>query len=144
MAHAGRSVAPSAYASPGRRLLAWCLDCVVAGIVFIPLNPALYASANDRLLFSALAGAATVLGFACLIAFDGGQRGATPGKRIVGIRVADADRRGPIGYRRAAIRRAGYIIGGLVFFLGWIWALFDHRRQAWHDKRADSIVIRSR
>jgi uncharacterized RDD family membrane protein YckC len=108
------------------------------------LNPALYSSSDEpnRLLFSALLGSATILVFVYLIAFDGGKRGATPGKRVVGIRVADADEGGPIGYRRAAVRRLGYLIGGLPFFAGWLWGLFDPHRQTWHDKLARSVVIR--
>jgi uncharacterized RDD family membrane protein YckC len=86
--------------------------------------------------------ASTILAFPYLIAFDGGPRGATPGKRIVRIRVADAAEGGAIGYRRAAVRRLGYLVGGLLFFVGWWWALFDRRRQTWHDKLARSVVVR--
>lgn len=50
---------------------------------------------------------------------------ATPGRFEAApsprIRIADAEGGGPIGYRRAAVRRLGYIIGGLSFFIGWLW-----------------------
>ena len=131
-------------AKPVRRLFAWILDAAVLGIVFTPLNPGIYSSDPSPTLFFVLWGSAMPLIFAYLVAFDGGERGATPGKRVVGIRVADAQDSGPIGYRRATIRRGGYLLGGLLLFLGWLWLILDPRRQAWHDKLARSIVIRSR
>jgi uncharacterized RDD family membrane protein YckC len=82
--------------------------------------------------------------FAYLIAFDGGPKGATPAKRLLGLRVADAASGGQIGYRRATIRRVGYLVGGLALYIGWLWMLVDPRRQAWHDKLADTVVVRSR
>jgi uncharacterized RDD family membrane protein YckC len=131
------------YASPPRRVFAWFLDAVIAGIVFIPLNPQLYTDPSENpSLWFALGLASTILVFPYLIAFDGGPRGAPPGKRIVGIRVADDVEGGAIGYRRAAVRRLGYLVGGLLLFAGWWWALFDRRRQTWHDKLARSVVVR--
>lgn len=94
------------------------------------------------MLFNVFGVAGTIGVFIYMILFDGGPRGATPGKRIVGIRVADAAGGGPIGYHRAAVRRLWYVIGGLLLFAGWWSALFDSRRQTWHDKRAGSVVIR--
>jgi uncharacterized RDD family membrane protein YckC len=131
-------------ATPGVRLLAWLLDAVLAGVVFTPLNPALYSSSPTAPLFLALSVPAIMLLLFCLVAFDGGRRGATPGKRIVGIRVADARTGGPIGYRRAAVRRLGFLLGGVVLCLGWLWIIFDAHRQAWHDKLAHSLVVRAR
>lgn len=137
------TVHAAAYASPPRRVLAWCLDAVIAGIVFIPLNPQLYTDpSEDRSLWLALGLVSTILVFPYLVAFDGGPRGATPGKRVVRIRVADAADGSAIGYRRAAVRRLGYLVGGLLFFAGWWWALFDSRRQTWHDKLARSVVVK--
>jgi uncharacterized RDD family membrane protein YckC len=79
---------------------------------------------------------------AYLIAFDGGPRGATPGKRLVGIRVVDEVSGAPIGYRRATLRRLVYVVGAASMGVGWLCVLWDARRQAWHDKAARSIVIR--
>lgn len=132
-------------ATPAQRLGAWLLDALVAGLAVTPINPALYGREPDPALFLALWGVATGLVTVCLVLFDGGPRGATPGKRIVGIRVADADGGGPIGYRRAALRRLGYILGGLVLYAGWILMLFDsRRRQALHDRLARSVVVKAR
>lgn len=88
-----RSSAQTRCVSPGRRLLAWLFDCVIVGFLLIPLNPLLYTDEPDAALFFGLTVAGTILVDPYLVAFDGGKRGATPGKRIVGIRVADAGSR---------------------------------------------------
>jgi len=142
-ATAGVAAADTRLASPARRLGAWVIDAFVLGLLDTPLNPILYSSRPSVGLFLALFIPSLVLAFAYLVVFDGGARGATPGKRILHLRVEDADGGGPIGYRRAVIRRLVYLVGGLAIYIGWLWLLVDRRRQAWHDKAAHSIVVRT-
>jgi uncharacterized RDD family membrane protein YckC len=66
--------------------------------------------------------------------------GATIGKWLLGLRVVRADGYPPtIG--RSAIRFIGYGLSAIVFFLGYIWVLFDEDRRAWHDDLAGTWVI---
>ena len=65
--------------------------------------------------------------------------GQTPGKQLVGVRVVRTDGR-RIEFGRAVVRRLGYILSSLLY-LGFLWILFDNRRQGWHDKLADTIVV---
>jgi uncharacterized RDD family membrane protein YckC len=76
------------------------------------------------------------------IYFEGGPTGATPGKRICGIRVYDL-RGGPqIGYGRAFVRwLIKSFISGSIFLLGYLWMLWDKEKQTWHDKIADTVVV---
>ncbi|GAC1504372.1 MAG: RDD family protein [Candidatus Dormibacteraceae bacterium] len=69
-------------------------------------------------------------------------RGQTLGMRLFGLRVADANTGTPIGYGRAALRYLGYILSALPCDIGLIWAAFDARKQGWHDKIANSVVLR--
>jgi|SRR6202158_481081 len=68
-------------------------------------------------------------------------RGQTLGMRLFHLRVADANTGAPIGYGRAALRFLGYIISGIVCYIGLIWAAFDGRKQGWHDKMASTVVL---
>jgi uncharacterized RDD family membrane protein YckC len=72
---------------------------------------------------------------------EGGARGQTAGKRLIGIRVIDLARGGPIGYGRAFVRTIGRALSSLIFALGYLWALWDREKQTWHDKLAGSIVV---
>ena len=67
--------------------------------------------------------------------------GQTPGKRLMGVRVVRSD--GQRLHLGNAIRRElAYPLSGLLF-LGYLWILFDNRRQGWHDKLAGTIVVYS-
>ena len=70
---------------------------------------------------------------------DGGQ---TLGKRLLGVKVVRADGV-EIGYGRAFLRAVGYWASSSVLGLGFLWALWDRRKQAWHDKIAGTVVIRT-
>ena len=67
--------------------------------------------------------------------------GQTPGKRVLGVRVMRADgTRLRLG--NALRRQVGYWISS-IFFLGFLWILFDNKRQGIHDKLAGTIVTYS-
>jgi uncharacterized RDD family membrane protein YckC len=67
------------------------------------------------------------------------NRGQTPGKMLLGVRVVSKDG-GPISDVQAVIRYIGYYINTFFLFIGWIWAAFDDRGQGWHDKLAGTYV----
>ena len=67
--------------------------------------------------------------------------GQTPGKRVLGVRVMRTDgTRLRLG--NAIRRQIGYWISG-IFYLGFLWILFDNKRQGFHDKIAGTIVTYS-
>jgi len=83
-----------------------------------------------------------VVGLAYFTYFHG-RTGQTPGDAALGIRVVDVrDRPGqPIGYPRALGRALMSIISALVFFLGYLWMLWDDNKQTWHDKVVGSVPV---
>lgn len=70
-------------------------------------------------------------------------RGATFGKRMVGLRVEDHATRDAIGYPRAFARYVVAIVGGLAILIGYLWCIWDEKKQTWHDKAAGSVVVRT-
>jgi uncharacterized RDD family membrane protein YckC len=66
--------------------------------------------------------------------------GATPGKQIMGLRVIRTQGQ-QVGWVRAIIRYIGYFISAIALFLGFLWVFIDGRRQGWHDKLADTLVV---
>lgn len=69
------------------------------------------------------------------------RTGATPGKMALGLRVVAADDQPPTGMQ-SFIRFLGTIPSSLVFFLGYLWMLWDAERRCWHDILAGTRVIR--
>lgn len=138
------------------RLVAYIIDAV---IIFIPLfviglvigliaAAGAGAAANNTNQANAIAGSgasvlidliAFVISVGYFVYFWG--RGQTIGMRVFHLRVADAVTGQPIGYGRAALRYLGYIISAIVCYIGLIWAAFDGRKQGWHDKIANTVVL---
>lgn len=71
-----------------------------------------------------------------------GSTGQTPGKKLLGIMVVRTNG-SPMDYKTAFNRFIGYTISGSVFLLGFAWALFDPNKQTWHDKMAQTIVVKT-
>lgn len=69
------------------------------------------------------------------------QYGATLGKIVAKIRVIEiATLQNPnifVALNRAVFR----VISELLFYLGFLWAMFDPSRQGWHDKTARTLVV---
>jgi uncharacterized RDD family membrane protein YckC len=139
-------------ASWGRRLAALLVDVVVLGLVIGATLLAAGIQVDDlrdrirdgeTLLVVVLFLIPEAIYYTALI----GSRSQTFGKMALGIKVVDAESRGPIGYPRAfrrwlstAVLRALFTIPTIVDHL---WPLRDPRNQALHDKFARSVVVRS-
>ncbi len=70
------------------------------------------------------------------------QDGQTLGKRWLGVRVINTDGQ-PLSDSDAILRYIGYYINSAVLLIGWLWAFFDSNQQGWHDKIANTYVVRA-
>ena len=61
----------------------------------------------------------------------------------IGIKIVKTDG-SSVGFGGAFIREIiGKLVSTLIFFLGYIWILFDGKRQGWHDKIAGTYVVKA-
>ncbi|MEY4641011.1 MAG: hypothetical protein RLZZ227_1005 [Pseudomonadota bacterium] len=132
------------YATFWDRFLAFVLDNIVVMILLLPLLFLAFGRAwlvNTELLETPL-GYAIQLGvvFAYLLGFWK-LRSATPGKILMDIAIVDADTGGKPTSGRLMIRCVGYYLSALPLFLGFFWVAFDKRKQGFHDKLANTVVI---
>ncbi len=72
--------------------------------------------------------------------------GATPGKRLLGVRVQPVDGDGPVNWVTAIARWAlwmpmGQFTANLWLIVDGGWCLFDRRRQCLHDKFVRTVVV---
>jgi uncharacterized RDD family membrane protein YckC len=141
-----------------RRLVAFMIDsmivtiiffvlCVIAGLAFFfgamsaDNNAWINNLANLKAIFSVVL-LIIVFYVAINIAYFTyfhGATGRTPGKMLLGLQVYSADGT-PISFGIAFLRSVGYFVSS-IFYLGFIWAAFDKKKQAWHDKIAGTVVI---
>lgn len=70
-----------------------------------------------------------------------GYGGKTIGKMVMGIRII-SEEGSSIGFWQSFVRWIGYYISGSLFFLGFVWSIFDRNSQSWHDKIAGTYVVK--
>ncbi|MFM7687076.1 MAG: RDD family protein [Actinomycetota bacterium] len=153
----------------GARLGAWFLDGLLYGLLqvaFIGVGVGLivagakdcidkidFDTQNEVTCTSSEVNGALVFAGICVIALGVllvaiiyvralGRTGQTWGRRIVGVRVVDQHTLQPIGFGRALGRSVfAILISNAIFYLGYLWMLWDREQQTWHDKVVGSIVI---
>jgi uncharacterized RDD family membrane protein YckC len=144
-----------------RRMLAFIVDLLIVWgptiLVLTIVDAALVPGTVDPFsneIDSWTRGVALIVAFAlCYFVFfsayfalmNGGDSGATVGKRLLRIRVADQYDGSAIGPGRAFLRwvllGAFWVLAYVPGLLNLLWPLWDSRRQAWHDKLANSVVV---
>ena len=71
-------------------------------------------------------------------------RGQTWGMRLTNIRLVRSDNGMPVGFGKALGRTLfANIVSANVFYLGYLWAAWDDRKQTWQDKIVSSYVVRT-
>jgi len=65
----------------------------------------------------------------------------TPGKLLLDCQVVDAKSLEPMSIKQAALRYVAYLGSILPLFLGFLWVARDKRKQGFHDKIADTVVL---
>ena len=68
------------------------------------------------------------------------KAGQTIGKMTIGVKVVGADGKPP-SWGAAILRYIGYMVNIIVFSIGFLWIVFDGKRQGWHDKLAGTYVV---
>ena len=75
---------------------------------------------------------------------EGGPTGQTIGRRVLNLRVVDATTGQPgIGFGRAVGRYFAKFLSGLALAIGYLWMLWDPRKQTWHDKLVGTVVVKA-
>ncbi len=69
---------------------------------------------------------------------------STPGKMIFGFKIVDAKTLGKVPIGRLILRYLAYFLSMLPLFAGCIWVAFDAKKQAWHDKIAGTVIVKSK
>ncbi len=65
----------------------------------------------------------------------------TPGKLLLGCQVVDAQTFKPLRPGQAVLRYFAYIASLLPLGLGFLWIAWDKRKQGFHDKIANTVVL---
>jgi len=66
---------------------------------------------------------------------------ATPGKMVLKLKIVSAETFGPVKKHNLLLRYMAYLISAAPLCLGYLWIAFDKKKQGWHDKIANTVVI---
>lgn len=141
------------YAGLGSRLLAMLLDGVLLAFLFallrfVPVmwNPAAYlvpdtVSALNTRIISPQELIGMFLAAMFITALLWNRFAGTPGKLLMGLRVVCLKSGNAPRLGQALLRFIGYLLSLLPASLGFLWTLWDKRRQGFHDKLSCTAVI---
>jgi uncharacterized RDD family membrane protein YckC len=127
------------YAALGRRFAAILVDAVILSVVFFVLILGLsFVGLGDPNLLG-------VFGVGVAIAYEAyfmtGGTGQTPGKKMLGVRVVAANG-SHLTTGQSWGRSAAKLVGGALWGIGYVPALFTRERTALHDLIARTRVVR--
>ncbi|MEU3777751.1 RDD family protein [Streptomyces sp. NPDC032472] len=70
-----------------------------------------------------------------------GSTGQTTGKKIVGISLRREADGNVLGFGMAFVRKLAHILDGIPCYIGWLWPLWDDKKQTFADKVCSTVVI---
>jgi uncharacterized RDD family membrane protein YckC len=122
------------------RLIAYLIDIVILVVINVVLTFALGMVLGDSgAAIASLLSLVIVFGYVLYFWSTSGQ---TPGKSVMKIKIVSTDG-SAMTMGKAVMRLIGYVVSGLIFYLGFIWILFDANKQGWHDKIAGTYVVKA-
>jgi uncharacterized RDD family membrane protein YckC len=131
------------YAGFFRRLVAFVVDGVmlyllITAIMFVLLRITRDVDPSNLQHLSQIVGLS--VGAIYSIYFWVNHNGATPGKKLMKIRIKKIDDT-PLDYRTAIVRYIGSYVSAYALAIGYLWMIWDKEKQTWHDKFAKTVVI---
>ncbi len=133
------------YAGFWIRFSAFIIDNILLLLVVIPTIVAIYGAeyflsmdtihgTPERVLLYGIPLVLTVIFW--------GYKAATPGKMVIKIQIIDAISGEKPTLFQSFVRYLGYYISLLPCGLGFLWVIWDKKKQGWHDKMAGTVVIK--
>ena len=142
------------YAGFGSRLLAALIDGFILGIfnlvvglaIGIPVGIMTVNNPDNQVLTGMIGMAVQLvtllINYTYFVYFIG-KSGQTLGKKAMKIKVVNSETNQPPGYVSAFLREIiGKLISTIILGIGYLWMLWDPKKQTLHDKISHTIVIK--
>ncbi|OLT03860.1 hypothetical protein BJF90_04310 [Pseudonocardia sp. CNS-004] len=147
---ATRPQPPAQYGFPivatyGQRVGGFLIDIGIPGGLLAVVLIAALASRDDAVIRVVFPGAA-VVGLAYLVWNSGyrqGRSGQSLGKTVLGTRLVGEASGEPVGFGRAIGRQIAHLLDGMPLGIGYLWPLWDERRQTFADKVCSTLVVQA-
>lgn len=135
-----------AYAHWGKRVGGYVIDSLILLAAYLPavIGSPMLESPETRGAGMVLSVVGTVLMLAVFVwnvCLKQGRTGYTVGKGVLGIKLVKEATGQPIGAGMSFLRQITHILDQLPCYLGFLWPLWDSKRQTFADKILSTVVI---
>ncbi|MBT2450240.1 RDD family protein [Streptomyces sp. ISL-43] len=98
------------------------------------------ANSDPGVFFAIGAIYAVAMGFFQL--YKEGSTGQTTGKKVLGISLRREADGSTLGFGMAFVRKLAHFLDSLACYIGWLWPLWDAKKQTFADKVCGTVVIK--
>ncbi|MEU5161617.1 RDD family protein [Streptomyces sp. NPDC020875] len=123
----------------GLRVGAFLIDMLIVLVPYIVLGT-IGAVAESGILM--LAGWVLMIGLMLGLKAQEGSTGQTPGKKAAGIKLLRERDGQTVGFGMAVVRYLAHILDGLPCYVGYLWPLWDDKKQTFADKVCSTVVVK--
>jgi len=81
------------------------------------------------------------VGWWIYLAYLSGNYGITPGRAIAKTKLIGEQSGTVIGFGQAVLRQFAHLIDSIICYIGWLFPLWDSKKQTLADKIAKTVVI---
>ncbi|MFJ8231623.1 RDD family protein [Streptomyces sp. NPDC094448] len=128
------------FAHWGLRFGAAVIDGLISSLPYVILNTVGTATNSVALIAASFV---VGIGMFLWLRVQEGSTGQTPGKKAVGIKVLRQSDGATIGFGMAIVRQLAHILDMLPCYLGYLWPLWDEKKQTFADKVCATVVIKA-
>lgn len=132
------------YAGFGKRVLGWVFDYFIPGLIISPIASMLVPVRMNSTGYMEprFDWATPLLSFLlyCALSAYSAKTGQTWGRQIAKTQLVGEDGR-PVGFGRTLVRYIAHFVDSIILFIGWLFPLWDSKRQTIADKIMKTYVI---
>jgi uncharacterized RDD family membrane protein YckC len=124
----------------GHELAAWgwrVLGFIIDWLIVVIPSVILGLATGSRFVYDIIA----IIG-ALVIGYLNGAQGQSPGKRAVGLKVLRESDGQLLGGGMGIVRLIAHFLDSFACLIGWLWPLWDSKRQTFADKIVGTVVIK--
>lgn len=131
----------------GLRVGAYLLDVlIIAGPMYalIGIGAAIAGGDSDAVApgVLSLVGFLYAIGMGLFQLHKEGTTGQTMGKKVVGISLHKEADGSTLGFGMAFVRKLAHMLDGIPCYIGWLWPLWDAKKQTFADKVCGTVVVK--
>ncbi|WP_155375310.1 RDD family protein [Catellatospora vulcania] len=123
------------------RAAAFIVDLALLGIVLMLVRITGLADGGGGLAKAATVVVIAAHGFNRW--YLGGKSGQSLGRRLLGIKLVYERGLLPIGALQAFLRDLAHVADTVVFYIGWLFPLWDAKKQTFADKITSTVVVKA-